>query len=88
MKEAIAEILREGGGMLPSEGRYTAAAWGKLLGRSEDAVILNFKKLDVPYLRLGTQCFFAAVDVLERLPQLTFETDPERKRGGNRRGSK
>jgi hypothetical protein len=88
MNEAIAEILRDGGGILPAEGKYTAAVWGKWIGRSEDCVVIHFRKLGVPYFRLGDQCFYDAAEVLERLPRMTFETDPARKHGGNRRAAK
>lgn len=88
MNEAIAQVLRDGGGILPTSGNYTAEVWGRWLGRTEVYVTNHFRKLAVPYRRLGDQCYFDAADVWAKLALTTFEEDPARKRGGNRRTPK
>lgn len=66
-------VLACGGGYIPSRGTYSAKVWGKLLGISPAAVRRRMKEHRIPYRDFGDERYYAARDVLRRLPLVEQE---------------
>lgn len=72
-------------GWIPGTDLYSIDWWSRNLCRSQSFVREKCDELSIPYRRFGDIVFYSAGTIAAVLPELTKETDHQRKRGSRRK---